>query len=112
MVRKLVLVKDETISFLWPSDDRALKDARVKLEDPGQLELGSELGCWVVQLAHVKAVARDLVELVDLYDKHKLGLVAKIELHLLTDLLQYAVTDPRQSLFVAQEVAILVVKRG
>lgn len=56
LVRKLVLVKHETVRLLRPGHDSVPHRTRVELKDACKFKLGFELGCEVIQSIHVVAV--------------------------------------------------------
>lgn len=56
LVRKLVLVEDKAVRFLWPRHNRVSQCAWVELKNPSQLKLSFELGGEVVESVHIVTI--------------------------------------------------------
>ena len=109
---KLLLVEREVHTFLRPRDDGVLHDVGLKLEHAGCQKLCLELLPEVIQFVHVITVARALVELADVDDKHWLGLLVDVALDLLSQVLHETVLLPNQTFLVLEEVAVFGIEGG
>ena len=111
-LRELVLVEEIVGVLLRPGNYRVFEDVRIKLEQPGCVELGLKLLGEVVKLHHVvAAVVRALVKLVYIDDDHHaLRLLHHLLQHLVSDLLDEAVFLPNKTFFIPQEMAILAIQ--
>ena len=109
---ELVLVEKIVGVLLRPGDYRVFEDVRIKLEQPGRVELGLKLLGEVVKFHHVvAAVVRALVELVYIDDDHHtLRLLHHLLQHLVSDLLDEAIFLPNKTFFIPQEMAILAIQ--
>ena len=91
VVWEFVLVEEVIWVLFGLGNDRIFEDVWVKLEQPGRVELGLELGCQVIQLDHIiEAVICSalVIELADVNDnEHALGLFHHFLIHLIPDLL-------------------------